>query len=308
MIQRIGWIGAGVMGRPMAGRLLEAGYEVSVFSRTRAKAEPLLERGARWAGSAADAANGADVAISIVGTPDDVEETHLGLAGTLAAASPPRIIVDMTTSRPSLAMRIADVASARGVGAVDAPVSGGDVGARNGTLSIMIGAAERDYDYLLPILNHVGKTIVRHGGPGAGQHCKMVNQILIASSMVGACEGLLYAERAGLAPGTVLQSVATGAAGSWTVSNLWPRMIERDFSPGFAVKHFVKDLRIALEGAADMNLDLPGLALAHRLYAAFEESGGGERGTHALFRSLMHRNSASASAAVTGIGKTSSKR
>jgi len=289
-ITRIGWIGTGVMGAPMAEHLMDAGYELTVHTRTRRKAEPLLDRGARWADSPAAAADGVEVCISMVGYPADVEATHLGEAGTLAAANPPRLIVDMTTSLPALAERIAAAAKAKGVASIDAPVSGGDVGARNATLSIMAGAEQEDFDVVRPLFERLGKTIVRQGGPGAGQHTKMVNQILIATTMIGACEGLLYARKAGLDPLTVIESVGSGAAGSWTITNLGPRMIQRDFAPGFYVEHFIKDLGIALEEASRLQIALPGLALARQLYEAVRAQGHARAGTQALLLALEKLN------------------
>jgi 3-hydroxyisobutyrate dehydrogenase len=284
--KRIGFIGAGVMGAPMAGHLMDAGYELTIYTRTKAKAEPLLARGATWANAPAEAAEGEDVVISIVGFPADVEETHLGERGTLAAEDLPGVIVDMTTSEPSLAIRIAEVAKARGVGAVDAPVSGGDVGARNATLSIMVGGEEEDVRRIRPVLDVLGRQVVHQGGPGAGQHTKMVNQILIATNMIGVCEGLIYASRAGLDPTTVIESVGSGAAGSWSISNLGPRMIRRDFDPGFFVEHFIKDLQIALDESARMGLAVPGLALARQLYEELRAQGHGRSGTQALLLAL----------------------
>ncbi|MHC4947703.1 MAG: NAD(P)-dependent oxidoreductase [Planctomycetota bacterium] len=286
----LAWIGTGVMGAPMAAHLMRAGHALRVHTRTRDRAAALLEAGARWAGSPAEAADGADVAISMVGFPDDVERVHLGPDGTLAAPRPPRRIVDMTTSRPSLAVRLAGTARARGVGAVDAPVSGGDIGAREATLSIMVGAEPDDFDAVRPLLEHLGRVVVRQGGPGAGQHAKMVNQVLIATGMIGVCEGLLYARRAGLDPLTVIESVGRGAAGSWSITHLGPRMIRRDFEPGFYVEHFIKDLAIALDEAERMRLELPGLALARRLYQSVADQGHARRGTQALLLALERLN------------------
>ncbi|MHC5114226.1 MAG: NAD(P)-dependent oxidoreductase [Planctomycetota bacterium] len=288
----IGWIGCGVMGAPMAGHLLDRGHALTVYTRTRARADELLARGAAWADDPRAAAEGADVVCSIVGYPDDVRAVHLGPDGTLAAERPPRVLVDLTTSRPSLAVEIADAARARGVGSVDAPVSGGDVGARNATLSIMVGGAEDDVAEVRPVLEVMGQRIVHQGGPGSGQHTKMVNQILIASGMMGVAEGLLYAERAGLDADKVIESVGGGAAGSWSINNLGPRMIRRDFEPGFYVEHFIKDLEIALAEAERMGLDLPGLALARRLYDRVRDEGHGRRGTQALLLTLEKLNSA----------------
>lgn len=282
----IGWIGTGVMGASMCGHLLDAGQRVSVHTRTRSRAEPLLERGARWADSPAEAAEGAEVVFSIVGFPADVREVLLGERGALARAPEGSVIVDMTTSDPSLAVEIHEAARARGVWAVDAPVSGGDVGARNATLSIMVGGDAEPVERVRPLLELMGKTIVRQGGPGAGQHTKMVNQVLIAAGMVAVCEGLLYGYRAGLDLRTVLESVSGGAAGSWSLSNYGPRMLDGDFAPGFFVEHFLKDMEIALAEARRMNLALPGLALAHELYLALRAQGGGRQGTQALLLAL----------------------
>jgi 3-hydroxyisobutyrate dehydrogenase len=286
---KVAWIGTGVMGRPMAGHLLAAGHELVVHSRTRSKAQPLLERGAAWADSAAQAASGCDFAFSMVGMPEEVEAVHLGPTGTLAARKLPRIVCDMSTTRPSLSLRISREAEARGVGSVDAPVSGGDVGAAQATLSIMVGARATHFEAIRPMLEVMGKRIVHQGGPGAGQHCKLINQIVLASTMVGVCEGLTYARRAGLDPLKVIESVGSGAAGSWSLNNLGPRMIRGDFAPGFFVDHFIKDLSIALDESARMGLAMPGLSLARQLYQAvrgLEGGRGGTMGTQALILAL----------------------
>jgi len=278
----VGWIGTGVMGASMARHLLDAGYPMTVFSRTRRRAEPLLEAGAAWAESPRCVAERSEITFSIVGYPSDVREVHLGADGTLAGAKPDSLIVDMTTSEPTLAMEIARAAAEKKVGAVDAPVSGGDVGARNATLSIMVGGPKEAVQRAWPLLDVMGKTIVHQGPAGAGQHAKMVNQTLIATGMIGVCEALLYAHAAGLDLETVLQSVRSGAAGSWSLSNLAPRIIDGDFEPGFFVEHFIKDMGIALAEARKMKLCLPGLALAQQLYQAVEAQGGGHKGTQAL--------------------------
>ena len=284
---RIGFLGTGVMGASMAGHLVESGHELVLFTRTRAKAESLLARGAVWAASPREAAEGSDVVISIVGMPSDVEAVHLGSDGTLAASSPPRLLIDMTTSTPSLARGLHAKAADLGVGVVDAPVSGGDVGARNGTLSIMVGGDEGDVKMAWPLFEAMGGTIVHQGGPGCGQHTKMVNQILVASTMLGISEGLLYARSAGLDGERVLKSVGGGAAGSWTISNLGPRILANDTAPGFFVDHFLKDLSIALAEAEAMKLDLPMLALARRFYAEASEKGLGSQGTQVLASLLV---------------------
>lgn len=283
---RIGWIGTGVMGASLCGHLLAAGYAATIFTRTRARAESLLARGAAWADTPRAVAERSDVVFTMVGYPRDVREVILGPAGVLAGAAPGTILVDMTTSEPALAEELASAAAAQGVCALDAPVSGGDVGAREARLSIMVGGDEAAFLAVRPCLEVMGRTIVRQGGPGAGQHAKMVNQVLIASAMVGVCEGLLYAYRAGLDLEKVLQSVASGAAGSWSLSNLAPRILAGDFDPGFFVEHFIKDMGIALAEAGRMGLVLPGLALANQLYLSVRAHGHGRSGTHALALAL----------------------
>lgn len=288
---RLGWVGTGVMGGPMCGHLLKAGFAMTVHSRTREKTRPLLEQGAIWADTPRDVAIRSDVLFAIVGFPDDVREVFLGSHGALAGARRATILVDMTTSRPQLAVEIAAAATSQGAISLDAPVSGGDVGARNGTLSIMIGGDTGAVTALAPCWQAMGSTWVRQGGPGAGQHTKMVNQTLIASNMIGLCEGLLYAHQAGLDLETVMQSVAHGAAGSWSLTNLGPRIIAGNFDPGFFVEHFVKDLGIALEEAERMQLTLPGLALAQRLYEQVVDAGGAKQGTQALILALARMSS-----------------
>jgi 3-hydroxyisobutyrate dehydrogenase len=255
----IGWIGTGVMGRSMAGHLLDAGCQVVVFNRS----------------------------------PTDVREVVLGEgsgSGLLANLRPGAVLVDMTTSEPSLAIEIAEAARAKGLGALDAPVSGGDIGARNAALSIMVGGDTADFQRVLPLFQRLGKTIVHQGGPGSGQHTKMVNQILIASGMIGVCEALLYAEKAGLDVTSVLESVSSGAAGSWSLSNLAPRIVGGDFAPGFYVEHFIKDMGIALAEARRMKLALPGLALVSQLYNAVAAQGHARSGTQALMLALRTLN------------------
>ncbi len=282
----IAWIGTGVMGRSMAGHLLDAGHTLSVHNRTKAKAEPLLARGASWADSPADAAANADAACIIVGYPQDVRDVILGDDGVLGALPADTLLIDFTTSSPSLAREIYEAATRRNIPALDAPVSGGDVGARNATLSIMVGGKSAAFDRARTIFDGLGKTIVLQGDAGAGQHTKMVNQILIAAGMVAVCEGLLYARASGLDPSRVLESVSGGAAASWSLSNYYPRMLAGDFEPGFYVEHFVKDLQIALDEAERFGLQLPGLELAKRLYDRLVESGGGRNGTQALIKVL----------------------
>ncbi len=296
---RVGWIGTGVMGSSMCGHLMAAGYHVTVHNRSRSeKLRGLVERGAQEANSPRVVAEDSDVVFSIVGYPDDVREVTLGAQGTLAGARPGSVIVDMTTSEPVLAREIFEAAIARGVHAVDAPVSGGDVGAREARLSIMVGGEADVVNALLPLFQVLGQTIVHQGPAGAGQHTKMVNQILIATNMIGVCEALLYGFKAGLDLTTVLQSVGSGAAGSWSLNNLGPRMIAGTFDPGFLVTHFLKDMGIALSEARRMNLALPGLALAEQLYRAVEAQGHGRKGTHALMLALARLS------AIDWAGKT----
>ncbi len=283
---RIGWIGTGVMGGSMCAHLLRAGFSATVCNRTRSKAQGLLDQGAQWADSPRQVALASDVIFSIVGYPADVRQVTLGPEGVLEGCRRGCVIVDMSTSQPTLAVEIAEKAAQRGVQSLDAPVSGGDVGAREARLSIMIGGDRATAEALKPCWEAMGKTVVHQGGPGAGQHTKMVNQVLIASNMVGVCEALLYGYRAGLDLPTVLKSVASGAAGSWSLSNLGPRIIENRFEPGFFVEHFIKDMGIALEEAKRMGLSLPGLGLAQQLYLAVQAQGHGRDGTHALALAL----------------------
>jgi 3-hydroxyisobutyrate dehydrogenase len=284
--QPLGWIGLGVMGGSMCGHLLRAGYRLTVHTRTRAKAAPQLAAGAVWADSPRAVAEASDVVFSMVGFPSDVREVALGPGGVLAGLRAGGILVDMTTSEPALALELALAARERGAWAIDAPVSGGDVGAREARLSIMAGGDAEAFAAVRPILEALGRTIVHQGGPGAGQHTKMVNQTLIASNVVGVCEGMLYAVRAGLDPERVLASVSGGAAGSWTLANLAPRMLAGDFAPGFYVEHFVKDMEIALREAERMQLALPGLALARQLYERLVAHGHARSGTQALVLAL----------------------
>lgn len=280
----IGFIGIGVMGKSMAGHLLQAGYALHLFTRTREKAAELIDRGAVWEDSVAALAAKCNVVFTIVGFPPDVEEVYLGEGGLLAHLAFGSYVVDMTTSRPDLAARIAEQAARRGVHALDAPVSGGDIGARQARLSIMVGGEKDAFAAILPLFEQLGKNIVYQGRAGSGQHTKMCNQIAIAAGMLGVCEALAYARKSGLDPCVVLQSIESGAAGSWSLSNLGPRMIDGNFAPGFYVKHFIKDMTIAVESAEAMGLDVPGLQLAKRLYERLAAQGGNDDGTQALFR------------------------
>jgi 3-hydroxyisobutyrate dehydrogenase len=285
---RVGWIGTGVMGRWMCQHLVSKGYRATVYNRTKDKAAPLLDLGAAWADSPRQVAESADVVFGIVGFPKDVREVYLGPKGVLAGAKSGSVLVDMTTSEPSLAREIYDAAKAKGVAAVDAPVSGGDVGAKNAALSIMIGGDRDVIDAIKPLFECMGKTIIHQGAPGAGQHTKMVNQILIASTMAGVCEALLYGYKAGLNLETVLQSVSVGAAGSKALEVLGPRILARNFEPGFYVEHFIKDMGIALDESKRMGVVMPSLALAHQLYLAVQAQGFGRKGTQALMLALEH--------------------
>lgn len=283
---RLGWIGTGVMGSSMCGHLLRAGFSATIYTRTKSKAEKLLESGASWAESPQAVAESSDVIFTIVGYPIDVREVYLGENGILAGCKPGAIVVDMTTSQPALAVEIAEKAAKRGIHAVDAPVSGGDVGAREARLSIMIGGEKEVVEALASCWQAMGKTFVHQGPAGSGQHTKLVNQILVAAGMIGVCESLLYAYKAGLNLNTVLESVAPGAAGSWALSNLAPRIIANNFAPGFFVEHFLKDMGLVLEEAKRMNLSLPGLALVNQLYIALSAQGHSRDGTQALHLAL----------------------
>ena len=283
---RVGWIGTGVMGRWMCQHLMTKGYQATVYNRTKEKTQPLVEAGAVSAESPKAVAERSDVTFAIVGFPKDVREVFLGPQGALAGSKTGAILLDMTTSEPSLAIEIYNAAKAKGIGSVDAPVSGGDVGAKNAALSIMVGGDKEVVEAVRPLLECMGKTVVHQGAPGAGQHTKMVNQILIASNMIGVCEALLYGYKAGLDLKTVLQSVGAGGAASWSLNNLGPRIIDRNFEPGFFVEHFIKDMGIALDEAKRMGLSLPGLALANQLYLAVKAQGYGRKGTHALMLAL----------------------
>jgi 3-hydroxyisobutyrate dehydrogenase len=283
---RVGWIGTGVMGGAMCGHLLRGGYPVTVTTRTRARADALTAEGAVWAATPAEVAAASDLVFSMVGFPADVREVVLGPGGALSRARPGSVMVDMTTSDPALAVEIASAAAGHGVHVLDAPVSGGDVGARNGSLSIMVGGPRDVFEAVRPCFDVLGATVVRQGDHGAGQRTKVVNQILVANTMVAVSEALLYAYRAGLDVEQVLVSVASGAAGSWALANLGPRIIAGNFAPGFLVDHLVKDLGIALVEAERSRLALPGLALARQLYIALQAQGRGRDGTQTLVHAL----------------------
>lgn len=288
-LKTIGFIGTGVMGKSMAGHLMKAGHPVHVYTRTKEKASELLDHGAIWADSPKDIAQDCDVIITMVGYPKDVEEVYLGTDGLIEHAKEGSYLIDMTTSSPQLAQKIANTATEKNLTTLDAPVSGGDVGAREAKLSIMVGGDETAFNELLPIFSKMGTNIVYQGKAGSGQHTKMCNQIAIAAGMIGVCEAILYAEKAGLNPETVLKSIESGAAGSWSLSNYAPRMLKGDFAPGFYVKHFIKDMTIALNSAEEMGLMTPGLALAKKLYEELAEMGEENSGTHALYKRLAHQ-------------------
>jgi 3-hydroxyisobutyrate dehydrogenase len=280
----IGFIGLGVMGKSMAGHLLAAGYKVHVFTRTRASAAETLKKGGIWQESPGGVAAAANLVITMVGYPADVKDVYFGENGILPHSQEGSVLIDMTTSSPALAVEIHRQAKVRHIAALDAPVSGGDIGAREARLSIMVGGDEEVFNEARPILGLMGQNIVYQGGPGSGQHCKMANQIVIASTMMGVCEAIRYAETAGLNPLTVLQSIEAGAAGSWSLSNLAPRMIKGDFAPGFFVKHFIKDMKIALESCEQLGLQPHGLPLAKKLYEQLAAAGGENLGTQALYK------------------------
>lgn len=283
---RIGWIGAGVMGASMCRHVLAAGYRVTLHSRTKGKAQPLLDLGAMWAENLRAVAAESDILFTMVGFPQDVRTVYFGETGVFAGAQPDTILVDMTTTDPALSREIAERASAKGRSAIDAPVSGGDVGARNATLSIMVGGDRKAVQAVMPLFDLLGKKIVHQGGPGTGQQAKLCNQIVIAGTMVGVCESLLYGYKAGLDLDRMLDSIRGGAAACWTLDNLAPRILQRNFDPGFFVEHFIKDMGLALEESKRMGLELPGLTLVHQLYQTVKTLGHGRSGTHSLILAL----------------------
>lgn len=283
---KIGFIGTGVMGVSMCGRMMAEGYSMTVYNRTKSKAQSLIEKGAKWVNTPAEVAAQSDIVFTIVGYPQDVEEVYFGENGIFSAAQTGSIIVDMTTTKPSLAERIYVVAKTKGISTIDAPVSGGDVGAKTGALSIMIGGDKKAVDTVMPLFKIMGKNMIYEGKAGAGQHTKMCNQITIAGTMIGVCESLLYAHKAGLDLEVMLQAISGGAARCWTLDNLAPRIVQRNFDPGFYVEHFIKDMEIALDAARLMDLSLPGLSLVHQLYKAVQAQGNGRLGTQALTLAL----------------------
>ena len=280
----IGFIGTGVMGKSIVKNLQKAGYTLNIYTRTKEKAQSLIDQGANWKDSVSELAQSSDIIMTMVGYPKDVEEVYFGENGIIKNAKRGAYLVDLTTSKPKLAEKIYNKALAHDLYALDAPVSGGDIGARNGTLAIMVGGDTSTYEKILPIFEVIGENIVLQGKAGAGQHTKMANQITIASNMIGVCETIVYAKKAGLDPSKVLESITTGAAGSWSLSNLAPRMIKGDFAPGFFVKHFIKDMQIAIEAAEEMGMKTPGLQLSLNLYKELAEKGEGDSGTQALIK------------------------
>lgn len=280
----IGFIGLGVMGKSMATHIKNAGYPLHIYTRTKETAQQLIKEGATWHDTPALLASRCDIIITIVGYPEDVKDIFLGDRGILSAAAPGTICIDMTTSSPLLAEKLYAAGIKKRIFILDAPVSGGDIGAKNATLSIMVGGDEESFSRVTPLFKVLGENIVYHGAAGSGQHCKASNQIAIASGMIGVCEAIRYAEAAGLNPLTVLKSIESGAAGSWSLSNLAPRMIEGDFSPGFFVKHFIKDMNIALESSNTMGFHPQGLALAKQLYQELADAGEEDAGTQVLYK------------------------
>lgn len=280
----IGFIGLGVMGKSMAAHLLKAGFEVFVYTRTKDKSSELLSQGAKWAAAPKEIAQKANVIISMVGYPSDVEEIYLGENGLIENGKQGTYLIDMTTSTPTLAVKIAEEAKKRGMESLDAPVSGGDIGARDAKLTIMAGGSSEAFEAVRPIFDILGSNVVHQGPAGSGQHTKMCNQIAIASNMIGVTEAISYAKKAGLDPDRVLRSISSGSAGSWSLSNLVPRMVEGDFEPGFYIKHFIKDMKIALDEAERMGMDVPGLSLSKSLYEGLAEAGEENSGTQALYK------------------------
>lgn len=283
-MQRIGFIGTGVMGTGIINNLLGAGYEVTVYNRTKAHAQAVLDRGARWAETPAKVAADTAITMSMVGFPQDVENIYFGDDGILAGAEPGQLVVDMTTSTPTLARKITAAAGERGVVALDAPVSGGDVGAKNGTLTVMVGGDAAAMATLQPIFDVIAGSVHRFGEAGMGQHAKMANQIMIAGTMTGLTEMLVYARATGLALNDVLATVGAGSAANWSLDNYGPRVLKGDYTPGFFAKHFLKDLRIALDEADKIGLDLPATQTAKRLYERLVDAGHGDDGTQALVK------------------------
>ena len=282
--ETIGFIGLGIMGKSMAGHILRAGYPLVVYNRTKKKADELVAKGAKWADSPAEVAAQSDIVLTIVGFPEDVEEVYLGEKGLFTRGKAGSVYIDLTTSSPTLAQKLAEIGMEKGIHVLDAPVSGGDIGAKNATLAIMVGGEKAAYEKVLPILQLLGKKITYMGPAGAGQHTKMANQIAIATNMIGVCESLVYAKKAGLDVQKVFDTISTGAASSFSLSSYGPRIIKGDYSPGFFIKHFIKDMRIALNEAEKMGIEFPGLALAKEMYEKLAKEGEENSGTQALIK------------------------
>ena len=283
-IQSVGFIGLGIMGNSMAGHIMAGGFSVNVYNRTKAKTDAIVAKGATWYDTPGAVAAHSDVVITMVGFPSDVEEVYCGDNGILKQARPGTILIDMTTSSPSLARKISELAIASGMSAIDAPVSGGDIGARDAKLTIMVGGDVATFNQALPVLKLMGASIVLQGGPGMGQHTKMCNQIVIASNIMGVAEGIAYAKKVGLDPMTVLQSIGGGAASGFQLNILGPKMIAADYAPGFYIEHLIKDLMIALDEAKALNLELPGLAQAKKLYDQMAANGHSKDGTQGIIQ------------------------
>lgn len=286
MFNKIGFIGIGVMGKSMAAHLMDAYGPILVYSRTKSKAEDLISRGAIWRDSVKEIAQEADLIFTIVGYPSDVESIYLSEDGLVKNAKEGTFFCDMTTTTPSLEMKIAEQAAKRGCKFFDAPVSGGDVGARNATLTIMLGGDKDSLDDIIPYLEKMGKSINYMGKAGMGQHTKMCNQIVISGTMIGVSEALVYGKKAGLDVPAMIDAIRPGAAGCWTLDNLAPRVVKNDFAPGFMIDHFIKDMKIALEESKAMNIELKGLALVEKLYEKLQEEGYGKDGTQALVKAV----------------------
>lgn len=289
-MKTIGFIGLGVMGQSMVRNLMKAGFHVQAYTRTKDKAADLLAEGVSWCDSVASVCQGVDAVITIVGYPSDVESIYFGDGMILQSAEPGTLVIDMTTSSPILAERIAEAAIDRSLLPLDAPVTGGDVGAKNGTLSILVGGGEYAFSKALPLFEAMGQAIQRMGYAGSGQYAKLANQIAIAGIMMGNAEMLAFTKKAGLDAEQLRQTIRGGAAGSWTLENLVPRMIVEDYSPGFFIKHFLKDMALALESAEQLNIKLPSLELASKLYSLLEENGYGDNGTQALVEYYLHQD------------------
>ena len=281
---KIGFIGVGVMGGPMVLNLMKRGFDVSVYTRTKSKAQAVLDAGAHWCDTVAEAAKGRDVVITIVGYPKDVEEVYFGVNGIIENADAGTVLIDMTTTSPRLSQRIYEEAAKKGLPALDAPVSGGDVGAQKGTLAIMVGGDRAVFDRMQPVFAAMGTNIRYQGAAGNGQHTKMANQIAISGCIASVCEAIAYAKKCGLDPQDMFDAISTGAAGSWQMTNNGQKIIDGNFAPGFYVKHFIKDMNIAIDesDAREMGLDV--LHLVRDKYLKLAELGGGDDGTQALIK------------------------